>query len=64
MFDMCDSMLTIQLISQLYPLIFSFITYSFCGSGNYDMHGPAKDCDCCGSNVGGNKMCVWHTLGK
>lgn len=30
----------------------------FCGSGSndYAMHGEASDCDCCGENVGGNKM--------
>ena len=32
----------------------------FCGSTtSYSDHGPASDCDCCGSNVGANKMCVW-----
>jgi hypothetical protein len=30
------------------------------GNGNdYDKHGMAKDCDCCGENVGGRKQCVW-----
>ena len=32
----------------------------FCGSTmSYSDHGSASDCDCCGSNVGANKMCVW-----
>ena len=26
----------------------------------YDKHGSVKDCDCCGRNVGANKMCVWE----
>ena len=32
----------------------------FCDSTpTYSKHGPASNCDCCGSNVGANKMCVW-----
>lgn len=32
----------------------------FCGdNSNFSKHGAATDCDCCGSNVGENKMCVW-----
>jgi hypothetical protein len=32
----------------------------FCSNGSdYDKHGGADGCDCCGSNVGENKMCVW-----
>ena len=26
----------------------------------YDKHGSATNCDCCGRNVGPNKMCVWQ----
>lgn len=33
----------------------------FCGDDNdYDKHGSASGCDCCGDNVGASKMCVWH----
>ena len=32
----------------------------FCSNGSdYDKHGSTTDCDCCGDNVGENKMCVW-----
>lgn len=32
----------------------------FCSdNSDFSKHGSASDCDCCGSNVGGNKMCVW-----
>jgi len=32
----------------------------FCSEDDdYDKHGMADDCDCCGSNVGSRKMCVW-----
>ncbi|KAL3791707.1 hypothetical protein ACHAWO_006269 [Cyclotella atomus] len=34
----------------------------FCGTDGYDVHGLADGCDCCGENVGGNMMCVWHSL--
>eukprot|EP00804_Cyclotella_cryptica_P026689 CCRYP_007925-RB/>CCRYP_007925-RB protein AED:0.36 eAED:0.36 QI:268/1/1/1/0.5/0.33/3/527/234 len=34
----------------------------FCGTGGYDVHGHADDCDCCGENVDSNKMCVWHSI--
>eukprot|EP00581_Thalassiosira_minuscula_P009335 CAMPEP_0183704974 /NCGR_PEP_ID=MMETSP0737-20130205/2180_1 /TAXON_ID=385413 /ORGANISM="Thalassiosira miniscula, Strain CCMP1093" /LENGTH=171 /DNA_ID=CAMNT_0025932015 /DNA_START=253 /DNA_END=768 /DNA_ORIENTATION=- len=34
----------------------------FCSEDDdYDKHGVAKDCDCCGDNVGGKKQCVWST---
>jgi len=23
-------------------------------------HGEESDCDCCGANVGGGKICVWE----
>jgi hypothetical protein len=36
------------------------INNSFCGTGGYDVHGPAEECDCCGEDVGGNKMCIWQ----
>ena len=26
---------------------------------DYDRYGPASNCNCCGRNVGANKMCVW-----
>ncbi|KAL7529453.1 hypothetical protein ACHAXR_004522 [Thalassiosira sp. AJA248-18] len=33
----------------------------FCSNDNdYDKHGTSRDCDCCGRNVGGGIMCVWH----
>jgi len=33
----------------------------FCSNDDdYEKHGAADDCDCCGDNVGSNKMCVWH----
>lgn len=37
----------------------------FCGPAgvDYGMHGPRGGCDCCGSNVGGNAMCVWMAGG-
>lgn len=32
----------------------------FCSEdSDYSKHGIESNCDCCGSNVGGNKMCVW-----
>jgi hypothetical protein len=32
----------------------------FCSNGSdYDKHGSSTGCNCCGSNVGENKMCVW-----
>ena len=32
----------------------------FCSNVNdYGMHGTKDGCDCCGGNVGGNKMCVY-----
>lgn len=33
----------------------------FCSNDNdFAKHGSDSGCDCCGSNVGGNKMCVWQ----
>lgn len=32
----------------------------YCSNDNdYDKHGSTSGCDCCGDNVGANKMCVW-----
>eukprot|EP00986_Skeletonema_menzelii_P000688 scaffold195_cov161-Skeletonema_menzelii.AAC.3 len=35
----------------------------FCGDYDYNKYGPASNCDCCGRNVGANKMCVWDNGG-
>jgi len=35
----------------------------FCGNEGYDKYGSATNCDCCGRDVGPNKMCVWQGEG-
>ena len=33
----------------------------FCGNRHdYDKHGRATGCDCCGEDVGNKKICVWE----
>ncbi|KAL7552942.1 hypothetical protein ACHAWF_017901 [Thalassiosira exigua] len=33
----------------------------FCGNDDdYNKHGVSSNCNCCGSNVGSHKMCVWQ----
>jgi hypothetical protein len=34
----------------------------FCGNReDYHRHESAKDCDCCGRNVGSHKICMWRS---
>jgi hypothetical protein len=47
----------------LVSLMLSDISSSNQSKQGYDKYGSATNCDCCGRDVGANKMCVWQGEG-